>query len=1205
MNRAIPVIAILLILGIAVGVWFGLGFQKQLVPDNPPAQGVDLEQIAGLKNRLIAMIENQVPREAFPLLVELETLVPEEQNFQVRNQLVAIDVLLAAENAEANPAAFQEFFSQADSLSKSLDESSHSGFADWLLISRIEAARGEYGNSLLAIQRATQKENAPAAVWFELYERLNRHFPEQQQPAFDAIQKAHQQDPENVWVLLEMLGQLNEQNDPQLVEKLKTLSSQLEPFLPGIQQRSRVDLKQILAQTIKASEEQDQALVIRNLRLMTNVLRPEDIAQSDRARVTPNSLEFIATSFSPDRELAIHEQSQQEASTEIKLVSHSLISAEQQLSVRQVEVCDLDLDGIQEVLVLTETELQILKQQAGGWQKALSHPVSPGFSHLAIADLDLDADPARKGNTPDAPCALADLDLILWGKDGVSLLETQLGETIQFVPHPLAGITAVQQVFPGDFDLDGDLDLMLAEESGDLRLFANHMQFSFLEKTDRLAPPPAAKWLEGIAVDLDRDIDLDLLLIAEDQFGYLENLRHGELRWRSLNKDGAEQSPYSAVAVTDFNADARWDILFSQGDALHLLTGTSSTPGVAQFSGPVSTTCSSRSIYLWDDDNSGRDDVLLVSPETRTLDVGRMNNSGEISLDANLLPSDPVSPGILVEDVDLDGDLDVVNWSDNQVNWLENQGGNQNGFLRITLLGQQIKGEQVSASGRVNQYGWGSLLELKAGSHYQAKSAQRPFTHFGLGKHAHAEALRVVWPNGIPQNIIDPAPNSVLCEELKLKGSCPYLYTWDGEQFVFATDLLWAAPIGLQFAEGVLAPTRAWEYLLVDGDQLKPLANEYHLRVTEELWEAAYFDQIELIAIDHPESVQVYSNEKVGTATPPEFKVHVVKQPLPIQAAVDRKGRNVLPLVAALDDQYVKLYEQKFAQGVTEEHFLEIDLGEIDHTQNWNLVLTGWMYPSDTSMNVARGQNPQVQTGRPPFLQTLDEDGNWVTVDELMGFPGGKTKTIVVNLDGKFRSAQSRFRIVTSMEIYWDHVFYAKAEEVAGQASAEVITHVLPMTRAELKYRGFSQRIDHPGNGPDRYDYDHLISTSAWPPMSGEFTSYGDVLSLVNSEDDRLVVMGAGDEIDLRFSLPATELPSGWKRDFILHNVGYDKDADLNTVYGRSSEPFPTRSNPINPALDESTSGAMPSGIEAPRSQPARRFWREVIDYSAAAPNSD
>ena len=37
-------------------------------------------------------------------------------------------------------------------------------------------------------------------------------------------------------------------------------------------------------------------------------------------------------------------------------------------------------------------------------------------------------------------------------------------------------------------------------------------------------------------------------------------------------------------------------------------------------------------------------------------------------------------------------------------------------------------------------------------------------------------------------------------------------------------------------------------------------------------------------------------------------------------------------------------------------------------------------------------------------------------------------------------------------------------------------------------------------------------------------------------------------------------LPTGWKREFILHNVGWDKDADLNTLAGDGSLPLPFKS---------------------------------------------
>ena len=169
-------------------------------------------------------------------------------------------------------------------------------------------------------------------------------------------------------------------------------------------------------------------------------------------------------------------------------------------------------------------------------------------------------------------------------------------------------------------------------------------------------------------------------------------------------------------------------------------------------------------------------------------------------------------------------------------------------------------------SGRVNQYGVGSLLELQQGASYQPRMVESPITHFGIGKHEQADVLRILWTNGIPHSLIQPQGNQLITEQQTLKGSCPYLYAWDGEQFTFVTDLLWAAPIGLQTATAEIMPDRPWEYLKISGDQLKPADGQYRLQITEELWEAAYFDQVELIAVDHPADVDSNPHETSSRA---------------------------------------------------------------------------------------------------------------------------------------------------------------------------------------------------------------------------------------------------------------------------------------------------------------------------------------------------
>jgi hypothetical protein len=66
------------------------------------------------------------------------------------------------------------------------------------------------------------------------------------------------------------------------------------------------------------------------------------------------------------------------------------------------------------------------------------------------------------------------------------------------------------------------------------------------------------------------------------------------------------------------------------------------------------------------------------------------------------------------------------------------------------------------------------------------------------------------------------------------------------------------------------------------------------------------------------------------------------------------------------------------------------------------------------------------------------------------------------------------------------------------------------------------------------------------------------VRELLLGADDRLVVMGSGDELRLAFNAAALPpLPAGWRRDFLLLFDGWSKDADANTAHAESVEPLP------------------------------------------------
>ena len=57
------------------------------------------------------------------------------------------------------------------------------------------------------------------------------------------------------------------------------------------------------------------------------------------------------------------------------------------------------------------------------------------------------------------------------------------------------------------------------------------------------------------------------------------------------------------------------------------------------------------------------------------------------------------------------------------------------------------------------------------------------------------------------------------------------------------------------------------------------------------------------------------------------------------------------------------------------------------------------------------------------------------------------------------------------------------------------------------------------------------------------------------------VIANAGDETTIIFDEhELNELPEGWKRDFVIHTVGWVKDGDLNTAMGQTVEPLPFHS---------------------------------------------
>src|SRR2546430_787819 len=275
-------------------------------------------------------------------------------------------------------------------------------------------------------------------------------------------------------------------------------------------------------------------------------------------------------------------------------------------------------------------------------------------------------------------------------------------------------------------------------------------------------------------------------------------------------------------------------------------------------------TLAARAALFFDYDNDGFLDLVVVGAPTKAGARGvylfRNDQTGRFVDHSAILPDDlRAARRVAAVDYDRDGDLDlIVVGEDGRPRLLLNDGGNANQYVKVELTALR------TGSGKNNRFGIGATLELRAGKLYQSRVVTGPVTHFGLGQRLKADVLRVRWPNGVAQTVYYPGTDADILEQQILKGSCPFLYAWGGTAFRFVTDVMWRSALGMPL--GIMAggtdiasapPHASREYMRIPGRALAPRNGRYVLQLTEELWETAYLDQAKLLAVDHPDSVDV------------------------------------------------------------------------------------------------------------------------------------------------------------------------------------------------------------------------------------------------------------------------------------------------------------------------------------------------------------
>lgn len=784
--------------------------------------------------------------------------------------------------------------------------------------------------------------------------------------------------------------------------------------------------------------------------------------------------------------------------------------------------------------------------------RKLADGMDAASAGLVTADIDGDGNP----------------ELIAWSNNGIKVFKNGSASPVDC---GLGAVKDVMSISPGDFNNDGLADLAILTKSG-AELWANRK--GTFEKQNVVIPEGA--YNKAVWIDYDHDYDLDLFLLGDksalmrnngtagfsnvsNNFPFVQGRAvDGALFDLTPDTDGMDLvvlysdrpaalyadklgGRYEAQDLNVIPAGAKSVIAvdLDNDGATDLVVATASGAFTVfnrrgAFEKGSQIALSSPGMAIVDLENHGLEDIAVSGAVFRNEGLGKFSESKAPPGDAAALTA-----------VDFDGDgrtdLAAVQ-RDGALVFLRNETETTNGWLRATLLG--VKNLKLA---------YGAKIELKAGTHYQKRTYFGQPLVFGMRGYKEAETVRITWPNGLIQNEVHQAAAKSFTykEAQRLSGSCPMIFTWNGQSFTFLTDVLGVAPLGASSGDGNYFPVDHDEYVQVPGEAMVPRNGKYEVRITEELREVSYLDRIQLIAVDHPATASIYTNDKFKSPPFPDFRLFGVTRPIHPKSARDDQG-NVLPQLLKRDKRYPDSFSRSYT-GVASIHHLDLDFGSAAPRNRAVLILNGWVDWADGSTFLAASQESKEGLIM-PYLQVRNAKGEWETVIQDMGIPAGKPKTISVDLTGKFLSASREVRIVTNLCVYWDEIFLS---EETGKP--ETVLTPVDAESAALQFRGFSKPVIHPERKqPENFLYSQVSAVSTWNPTPGNYTRYGDVRELLGSIDDRLVIMGAGDELNLKFdakSLPP--LRPGWKRDFLLLVDGWAKDADANTAFAKAVEPLP------------------------------------------------
>jgi enediyne biosynthesis protein E4 len=291
-------------------------------------------------------------------------------------------------------------------------------------------------------------------------------------------------------------------------------------------------------------------------------------------------------------------------------------------------------------------------------------------------------------------------------------------------------------VLMGDVDLDGTLDIYVANDATPNFLYLNRGDGNFEEigqlSGTALSASGQADGSMGVDLgDYDGDglPDIWVTNYETQTFALYRNLGDGLFRHASAEAGiGSIEQRYVGFGTCffDFNRDGYEDLFAANGHVKHL-----------SINAPFHQT------PLLLENQSGKRFVQVASQAGDYMESAHMGR------------------GVAVGDIDNDGDLDLVVAHTNQpIALLSNETPNTNNWLMLKLVGVTSHRDAVGSRVVLRAGDRQQTRQVKGGTSYLSASDRRIF--FGLGSSEIVDKITVYWPSGTVQNFENVSPNQLL-----------------------------------------------------------------------------------------------------------------------------------------------------------------------------------------------------------------------------------------------------------------------------------------------------------------------------------------------------------------------------------------------------------------------------------------------------------